>query len=146
MQTIAIGNDHKGADLKKSIVAFLKKNYKVIDCGSSTSTDRTDYPDFAKKVATLVVTKKADIGILICHTGIGMSISANRVKTIRAALCYTIEHAKLARLHNDANVIVLGSRFISKEEAIGSVDVFLTTGFEEGRHVKRLKKIELYNL
>ena len=142
MQVIAIGNDHKGSDLKKSIAAFLKKNYKVIDCGSNTSTDRTDYPDFAKKVATLVSTKKADVGILICHTGIGMSIAANRVKTVRAALCYTVEHAKLARLHNDANVLVLGSSFIANEEAMSCVTTFLATEFEEGRHIERLKKIE----
>ncbi|NRA73598.1 MAG: ribose 5-phosphate isomerase B [Rickettsiales bacterium] len=142
MQVIAIGNDHKGALLKKGIVAFLKKNYKIMDCGSGSSTDRVDYPDFAKKVATAISTKKAMAGILICHTGIGMSIVANRIKNIRAALCYTAEHAKLARLHNDANILVLGSRFISEEEAFSAVMNFLTTEFEEGRHIKRLQKIE----
>jgi len=90
----------------------------------------------------LISTKKADIGVLICHTGIGMSIAANKIKGIRAALCYSAEHARLARLHNDANVIVLGSGFISKEEAIDAVVSFLTTEFEEGRHIKRVKKIE----
>ena len=142
MQVVAIGNDHKGAALKKSLVSLLKKKYTVIDCGSGSSSTKTDYPDFAKEVATLITAKKADAGILICHTGIGMSIAANRIKDIRAALCYTAEHAKLARLHNDANVLVLGSRFISKEEALDSVTSFLTTEFEKGRHVKRLQKIE----
>ena len=142
MQVVAIGNDHKGAVLKRSIVSLLKKNYEVMDCGSGSSKDKTDYPDFAKKVATAIANKKANIGILICHTGIGMSIAANRIKNIRAALCYTAEHARLARLHNDANILVLGSRFISKEEAFSAVTNFLTTKFEEGRHIKRLQKIE----
>jgi ribose 5-phosphate isomerase B len=142
MEAIAIGNDHKGADLKKSLVSFLKKDYTIIDCGSNTSSEKSDYPDFAKKVAALVAAKKVDIGILICHTGIGMSIAANRMKSIRAALCYTVEHAKLARLHNDANILVLGSRFIPQEEALSAAQVFLTTDFEQGRHVGRLKKIE----
>ena len=142
MPIIAIGNDHKGADLKKSIVNFFKKDFKIKDCGSKPSGDKTDYPDFAQKVANLVAAKKVDVGILICHTGIGMSIAANKVKGIRAALCYSVEHAKLARLHNDANVLVFGSRFISHEEAISAVTTFLNTEFEQGRHVKRLQKIE----
>ena len=143
MQVVALGNDHKGTALKKSLVALLKKEgYTVIDCGSGSSSEKTDYPDFAKKVAASITSRKASAGVLICHTGIGMSIAANRIKSIRAALCYTAEHARLARLHNDANILVLGSRFISKEEAFSSVISFLTTAFEEGRHIKRLQKIE----
>jgi len=142
MQVIAIGNDHKGAALKKSLVALLRKDYTIIDCGTGSAKTKTDYPDFAKKVTSLISTKKAVAGILICHTGIGMSIAANRIKSIRAALCYTAEHATLARLHNDANVLVLGGGFVSKEEAYSSVTNFLSTEFEQGRHLKRLQKID----
>lgn len=142
-QTLAIGNDHKGTKLKRYLVNLLSKEYSIMDCGTDSTQERTDYPDFAKKVVKLISTRKAKRGILICNTGIGMSIAANRIKSIRAALCYTPEHARLSRLHNDANVLVLGAEFISDEDALTCVTSFLTTEFEKGRHEKRLQKIDL---
>lgn len=142
-QTLAIGNDHRGAKLKKHLIEKLKGQYTIIDCGTDSDEERADYPDFAKKVTKLISSKKAHYGILICNTGIGMSIAANRIKSIRAALCYTPEHARLSRLHNDANVLVLGSEFTSDDDALTCVTSFIGTEFEKGRHEKRLQKIDL---
>lgn len=139
---IAIGSDHAGFKLKEALKGFLiSKSLKVLDEGTY-SEDAVDYPDFAKKVADDIKNKNADFGILICGTGIGMSIAANRIKGIRAALCLFPEMARLARSHNDANVLVLPGRLISSELAQWITEVFLSENFEGGRHEKRVKKIE----
>ncbi len=139
---IALGSDHAGFKLKEALKGFLiSKDFKVLDEGTY-SEDSVDYPDFAKKVANDIKSKNADFGILICGTGIGMSIAANRIKGIRAALCWFPEMARLARLHNDANVLVLPGRLISSELAQWITEVFLSERFEGGRHEKRVKKIE----
>jgi len=139
---IALGSDHAGFKLKEALKGFLvSRNFKVLDEGTY-SEDAVDYPDFARKVADDIKNKKADFGILICGTGIGMSIAANRIKGIRAALCLFPEMAKLARLHNDANVLVLPGRLISSELAQWIVEVFLSEKFEGGRHQQRVRKIE----
>ncbi|WP_041077894.1 ribose 5-phosphate isomerase B [Thermotoga caldifontis] len=139
---IAIGCDHAGFRLKEAIKAYLvSKGFKVLDEGTY-SEEAVDYPDLAKKVVRDIKENQADFGILICGTGIGMSISANRVKGIRAALCLFPEMAKLARAHNDANVLVLPGRFLGAELAQWIVDAFLSTKFEGGRHSNRIEKIE----
>ncbi|MFN3282882.1 MAG: ribose 5-phosphate isomerase B [Pseudothermotoga sp.] len=139
---IALGSDHAGFKLKEALKGFLiSKDFKVLDEGTY-SEDSVDYPDFAKKVANDIKSKNADFGILVCGTGIGMSIAANRIKGIRAALCLFPEMARLARLHNDANVLVLPGRLISSELAQWITEVFLSERFEGGRHEKRVKKIE----
>lgn len=139
---IALGSDHAGFKLKEALKGFLiSRDFKVLDEGTY-SEDSVDYPDFAKKVANDIKSKNADFGILVCGTGIGMSIAANRIKGIRAALCLFPEMARLARLHNDANVLVLPGRLISSELAQWITEVFLSERFEGGRHEKRVKKIE----
>lgn len=139
---IAIGSDHAGFKLKESLKGFLvSKDYKVLDEGTY-SEESVDYPDFARKVAQDIKSKKADLGILICGTGIGMSIAANRIKGIRAALCLFPEMAKLARTHNNANVLVLPGRLISNELAQWITEIFLSEKFEGGRHERRVKKLE----
>ena len=141
MKKIFISSDHAGYTLKESIKVFLnKKGYKYSDLGP-TNDNRVDYPDFAHKVAKKVKTNKNNVGILVCGSGMGMNIAANRHKNIRAAQCFNLKSTKLSRLHNDANIITLGSRLISKNNAIKFVDIFLNTKFEVGRHTKRIKKI-----
>ena len=103
--------------------------------------DRVDYPDFAHKVARKVKTNKKNVGILVCGSGMGMSIAANRHKNVRAAQCFNLKSTKLSRLHNDANIITLGSRLLSKKNALSCISVFLNTKFEGGRHTKRIRKI-----
>ena len=105
------------------------------------SNDRVDYPDYAHKVAKKVKINSNHVGILVCGSGIGMNITANRHKNIRAAQCFNVKSAKLSRLHNDANIITLGSRLLTKKNALSCVSVFLNTKFEGGRHLKRIKKI-----
>ncbi|AEH50284.1 ribose 5-phosphate isomerase B [Pseudothermotoga thermarum] len=139
---IALGADHAGFRLKESVKSYLiSKGYKVIDEGTY-SEESVDYPDFAKKVAEDLKNNVADFGILVCGTGIGMSIAANRIKGIRAALCLFPEMAKLARSHNNANVLVLPGRLIGPELANWIVEAFLTEGFQGGRHEKRIQKLE----
>jgi len=139
---IALGCDHAGFRLKEAIKAYLaSKGFRVLDEGTY-SEDAVDYPDLAKKVVQDIKESRADFGILICGTGVGMSISANRVKGIRAALCLFPEMAKLAREHNDANVLVLPGRFLGVELAQWIVDAFLSSNFEGGRHTRRIEKIE----
>ena len=103
--------------------------------------DRVDYPDYAHKVARKVKTNKSNVGILVCGSGMGMNIAANRHKNIRAAQCFNLKSTKLSRLHNDANIITLGSRLLSKKNALKFIGVFLNTKFEGGRHTKRIRKI-----
>jgi len=138
---IAIGCDHRGIDLKKSIIGLLTElGHSYEDLGTY-NTDPVDYPDIARKVATGVAKGNFDRGILICSTGIGMCMSANKIKGIRAALCHDVFTATRSRLHNDANVLCLGAEVVSQEVAREIVTAFLNTKFEGGRHIKRLDKI-----
>lgn len=139
---LAIGCDHAGFQLKEIIKNYLiSEGCQLKDFGTY-SEERADYPDFAHPVAEAVVKKECDYGILICGSGNGVNMSANKHKGIRSALCWISEIAQLARLHNDANIITLPSRFMTEEEAKKSVDVFLTTAFEGGRHTERVNKID----
>ena len=138
--TIAIGNDHAGKELKFDIITYLQsKEIDVINVGTDDDIS-VDYPDYASKVATYVLDKKADLGILICGTGIGMSIAANKFKGIRAANIYDEQTARLAKEHNFANVITFGARTHSKEKVFRLLDTFMMTEFES-RHQKRIDKI-----
>jgi ribose 5-phosphate isomerase B len=138
---IAIGADHAGFLLKEVIRAYLiEKKIEVQDFGTY-SEERADYPDFAHPVAESVQNGDADFGVLICGSGNGINMTANKHKGIRSALCWNSEIAQLARQHNNANIIALPARYISEEEAKKSVDVFLNTSFEGGRHENRVKKI-----
>tara|TARA_B100000780_G_C20996659_1_gene398703 strand:+ start:241 stop:672 length:432 start_codon:yes stop_codon:yes gene_type:complete len=138
---ICIASDHAGYDLKEKIKVFLiNKNVSVIDLGPFTKKS-VDYPDYAKKVAKRVLLKKSDAGILVCGSGTGMAITANKSKGIRAAQCYSKKSTILSRQHNNANVICLGSRIIKKKEAFSFVNFFLNSKFEAGRHQKRINKI-----
>ncbi|MCE3254559.1 MAG: RpiB/LacA/LacB family sugar-phosphate isomerase [Rickettsiaceae bacterium] len=138
---IAIASDHAGFDLKSSIIKTLQNQYNIVDCGCDSAEISVDYPDFAKKVAEKITSKEVDFGILICGSGIGISIAANRFKTVRAALCHNEETAKLARQHNDANVLCIGARIVEEPSIIKMVETFLTTKFEAGRHTKRVEKL-----
>ena len=141
MKKIFLSSDHAGYRLKESIKIHLdKKKIRYVDLGPF-SDDRVDYPDYAHKVAKKVKIKKNNVGILVCGSGMGMNIAANRHKNIRAAQCFNLRSTKLSRLHNDANIITLGSRLLSKKNALNCVTIFLDTKFEGGRHVKRIKKI-----
>jgi len=138
---LAIGADHAGYYLKEQIKEFLKsKNIDFKDYGTF-KIESCDYPEYAYKVGQAVVNGEADLGILICGTGIGMSITANKIKGIRAALVYDEQTAKLSRQHNDANVLCMGGRLTPEEEAKKIVDIWLNTSFEGGRHEKRIKLI-----
>jgi ribose 5-phosphate isomerase B len=145
MSAIFIGSDHAGFDLKEKIKGYLvKRGYSVQDVGTH-STESCHYPEYAYAVAEAVSRKKASRGILICKTGIGNSIVANRVPGVRASLCYNVAAAKLTRQHNDSNILVLGSGFVSAALAKRIVQAWLDTEFEGGRHQLRLdmlKKIE----
>ena len=141
MKKIFISSDHAGFKLKEFIKIYLnKKNYKFKDLGP-INDKRVDYPDFAHKVAKKVKVNKNHIGILVCGSGMGMNIAANRHKNIRAAQCFNLKSTKLSRLHNDANIITLGSRLLKKKNVLNIINVFLNTKFEGGRHLKRVKKI-----
>ena len=141
MKTIFIASDHAGFKLKKAIISKFSKKNKFNDLGCYNSIKSVNYPDYAHKVCSKVLKKKSNIGVLICGSGMGMAMSANKHKKIRAALCYSVKNAKLSRLHNDANVITLGSRFTNNKTAFNCLNTFLSTKFEGGRHVKRVKKI-----
>lgn len=138
---VLIANDHAGLELKHHILTHLESKkipFEDLGCKAETSVD---YPDYANSLILKMQEYDNCIGILICGSGIGMSIAANRDKSIRAALCHNIEYAKLSRMHNDANVLVLGSRFLSTQESINILDAFLSTPFEGGRHEWRVKKL-----
>ena len=139
---LAIGSDHGGFELKEEIIKFVKtiKDLDLVDFGAMCK-ESVDYPDYAQKVSEAVSSGAADRGILICGTGIGMSITANRYPGVRAALCHDHFTARMSRLHNDANILVLGDRVIGKGVALDMVQTWLETGFEGGRHQKRLDKI-----
>ena len=141
MKKIFISSDHAGYKLKEEIKLYLsKKKISFKDMGPYND-NRVDYPDFAHKLARKVKTNKNNVGILICGSGMGMNIAANRHKNIRAAQCFNLKSTKLSRLHNDANIITLGSRLLSKKLALSCIIAFLNTKFEGGRHLKRIKKI-----
>jgi ribose 5-phosphate isomerase B len=141
LKKIFISSDHAGFKLKEEIKSHLsKKKISFKDIGPFND-DRVDYPDYAHKVARKVKTNKNNVGILVCGSGMGMNIAANRHKNIRAAQCFNLKSTKLSRLHNDANIITLGSRLLTKKLAINCVNTFLNTKFEGGRHSKRIKKI-----
>jgi ribose 5-phosphate isomerase B len=138
---ISIGNDHAGQEYKKAIVEMLKANgYEVTNYGTD-SADSVDYPDFGHPVALDVASKKADFGIIICGSGNGIAMSANKHQGIRAALCWMKEIAVLARQHNDANIISIPARYTSIPQAVEMVQTFLKTDFEGGRHQNRVDKI-----
>jgi ribose 5-phosphate isomerase B len=138
---VAVGSDHAGLDLKEEVVRLLTElKHDVADYGTD-KPQSVDYPDFGEKVAEAVSMGKAERGILICGTGIGMSIVANKFPNVRAALCNEPFSAKMSRMHNDANILVLGGRIIGRDLAKEIVRTWIDTGFENGRHLDRLKKI-----
>lgn len=141
--TIAIGSDHAGFSLKQEVKSRLADQGHVVTDFGTHSADSVDYPDFAHPVAEAVEKNKAEKGILICGSGNGVCITANKHAGIRAALCWNEELAALARQHNDANVLCIPSRFITTETAYAMVKTFITTGFEGGRHQKRVEKIRV---
>lgn len=137
-KTVVIGCDHGGYELKLPILAYLnEEGYRVVDVGCD-STDSVDYPHYADKLCKVIADKDADIGILICGTGIGMSIAANKHAGIRAACCENTFSARMTRAHNDANVLCLGARVIGAGLAVDMVELFLNTDFLGGRHEKRV--------
>lgn len=139
---IAIGSDHAGFELKETLKAYLEsKNFQVKDFGAY-SEERADYPDYAHPVAKAVETHEVEMAVLICGSGNGVNMTANKHHGVRSALCWNEEIAKLARQHNDANIIALPARFISVQEAEKCVDAFFSTAFEGGRHTARVNKIE----
>ena len=141
MKKIFISSDHAGFRLKEDIKNSLKrKKINFVDLGPIEDV-RVDYPDYAHKLAKKVKVSKNNIGILVCGSGTGMNIAANKHRNIRAAQCFNTKSTKLSRLHNDANIITLGSRLISKKNALRFVSIFLNTKFDGGRHLKRIKKI-----
>ncbi|WHQ36988.1 ribose 5-phosphate isomerase B [Spiroplasma sp. SV19] len=138
---VIIGNDHTGVEMKNALVNYLTDhNYQVINLGTDSSV-AVDYPDLGQAVGEKVMQEKDSLGIVICGTGIGISIAANKVKGIRAALCNEVILAKLAREHNNANVLALGARVIANQNAIWIVETFLNTIFDAGRHALRVDKL-----
>jgi len=138
---VCIASDHAGFDLKEKIKDFLIDKYvSIIDLGHFENKS-VDYPDYAKKLANRIKAKKSDVGILVCGSGTGMAISANKIKNIRAAVCYNQKSTRLSRQHNNANIIALGARLTKKSLSLKLVELFLKTKFEGGRHLKRVKKI-----
>ena len=138
---ICIASDHAGFKLKEVIKnTLVNKNISIFDLGP-INNHSVDYPDYAKKLSKRVNANISDIGILVCGSGTGMSISANKIKGIRAAVCYNANSTRLSRLHNNANIICLGSRLTKKKLALKLVSIFLNTKFEGGRHLRRVKKI-----
>ena len=140
MKKILIASDHAGFKLKKQLIPLIEKKFKLNDLGP-VNDNSVDYPDLALKLSKRISKSKNLFGILICGSGMGMAMAANRVKNVRAALCYSTKNTKLSRLHNNANIITLGSRLTSKKKAIQLISLFLSTKFEGGRHLRRIKKI-----
>lgn len=139
---VAVGSDHAGFEKKSAVVLWLKqKGYEVMDFGTH-SAESVDYPDYARKVAMAVSQGECSQGILLCGSGIGVSIVANKVKGIRAALVFNPEVASLARRHNDANIMCLPARFMTETEIEQSLENWFTANFEGGRHLRRVEKIE----
>lgn len=137
---IALASDHAGFDYKEAIARHLNGRAEILDVGTN-SKDSVDYPDFGKALADAVASGRAEKGVVVCGSGIGISIAVNRNPKVRAALCTSPEMAKLARQHNDANVLAMGERIIDLDTALECVDVFLKTEFEGGRHQRRVDKL-----
>ena len=138
---VVLASDHAGFKLKEEIKKFLiKKRKKVLDLGTK-NTISVDYPDYAHLLSKKMINDKNQFGILVCGSGTGMSMAANKHKNIRAALCYDVKSTILSRLHNNANVMTLGARLIKKNVALKCVSIFLGTNFDGGRHLRRIKKI-----
>jgi ribose 5-phosphate isomerase B len=140
---IAIGNDHSGVNLKHKICQFLNENGYVVTNFGTDSEASFDYPDVAHLVANSVISSNFDLGILICGSGQGVAITANRHKNVRAVIAWKPEIAELSRKHNNSNVLCLPARFLSGKEALKIVEIFLNTEFEQGRHLNRIEKIEV---
>lgn len=138
---ISIGNDHAGVDLKVAIVSHLEQKGHYLHNHGTNSRNSVDYADFIHPVAKDVEEKKSDLGIIVCGSGNGAAMTANKHKKIRAALCWSSEICKLSRQHNDANILSIPARFINLEKAVEIVDLFINTPFEGGRHQKRIDKI-----
>ena len=141
MKKIFISSDHAGFSLKEQIKKKFSKKYEFQDLGTNNSNVSVNYTDFAHKLCKKVGKNSLNRGILVCGSGMGMSMAANRHKKIRAAVCYSVKNTKLSRLHNNANIITLGSRLTNKNTAFKCIEVFVNTKFEGGRHKKRVKKI-----
>ena len=140
-KTVCIASDHAGYKLKEVIKNYLvDRNVSVFDIGPYNNQS-VDYPDYAKKLGKRIKLKKSDVGILVCGSGTGMAISVNKIKTIRAAVCYNLKSTRLSRQHNNANIIALGSRLTNKKLSLKLVEAFLKTKFEGGRHLRRVNKI-----
>ena len=140
-KTACIASDHAGYKLKEDIKNYLiDKNFSIFDVGPFND-ESVDYPDYAKKLGNRIKRKKSDMGILVCGSGTGMAISANKIKSIRAAVCYNLKSTRLSRQHNNANIIALGARLTKKKLTFKLVKTFLNTKFESGRHLRRIKKI-----
>ena len=141
MKKIFISSDHAGFILKEQIKKKFSKKYLFQDLGTNNSKISVNYPEFAHKLCKKVANNPKNIGILVCGSGLGMSMAANRHKKIRAAVCYSVKNTKLSRLHNNANIITLGSRLTNRDTAFKCIDIFINTKFEGGRHKLRIKKI-----
>ena len=140
-KTVCIASDHAGFKLKENIKNHLiENNVSIFDVGPFDDKS-VDYPDYAKKLGFRIKSKKSDVGILVCGSGTGMAISANKIKPIRAAVCYNLKSTRLSRQHNNANIIALGSRLTNTAISLKLVEIFLKTKFEGGRHLRRIKKI-----
>jgi len=140
-KTVCIASDHAGFNLKENIKNYLiDKSVSVFDLGPYNNNS-VDYPKYAKKLGNRIKLNKSDVGILVCGSGTGMAISANKIKTIRAAVCYNLRSTRLSRQHNNANIIALGARLTKKKLSLKLVETFLMTKFEGGRHLRRVKKI-----
>ena len=141
MKKLFISSDHAGFKLKEEIKKHFNKKFSFEDLGTDSSKISVNYPDYAHKLCKKVSKNNKNIGILVCGSGMGMSMAANRHKKIRAAVCYSVKNTKLSRLHNNANIITLGSRLTKKNIAFKCIDAFINTKFEGGRHKKRVRKI-----
>ena len=141
MKKIFISSDHAGYNLKEQIKKRFKRKFLFDDLGTDNSKISVNYPDFAHKLCRKISSNSKNMGILVCGSGMGMAMAANKHKKIRAAVCYSVKNTKLSRLHNNANIITLGSRLTKKNIAFKCIEVFVNTKFEGGRHKKRVKKI-----
>jgi len=141
LKKIFISSDHAGFKLKEQIIKKFGKKYEFYDLGTNNSKVSVNYPEYAHKLCKKVSKNDKNMGILVCGSGMGMSMAANKHKKIRAAVCYSLKNTKLSRLHNNANIITLGSRLTKKNTAFKCIDIFINTKFEGGRHNKRVKKI-----
>jgi len=141
LKKIFISSDHAGYNLKEQIKKRFSRKFKFKDLGTDSSLKSVNYPDYAHKLCKKVANSNSNMGILVCGSGMGMSMAANRHKKIRAAVCYSVKNTKLSRLHNNANIITLGARLTKKNVAFKCIDIFINTKFEGGRHNKRVKKI-----